>query len=81
MADGIKPKDFSSKYISFFNEKIMCTHQEFTQKRDLISEQMRFSKNKRTERFDIKVEGDYLEEASQTELLGMIFESNMRFKA
>ena len=32
-------------------------------------------------KFDINVGGDYLEEAKQIELLGVIFESNMRFAA
>ena len=59
LPDGIKPEDLPSKYIAFFNEKIMST----------------------TERFNINVGGDYLEEASQIEFLWVIFESNMRFKA
>ena len=42
---------------------------------------MVFSKNERTQRFDINVEGDFLEEAKQIELLGVIFESSMRFAA
>ena len=41
LPDGIKAEEFPSKYIAFFNKKIMSTHYEVTHKRDLIPIQRR----------------------------------------